>query len=176
MKLVKLTIDLETEFNNYINQWKEAGESIVPSCLNQEYDSFAELVKIFDDNSKGINLLKGYIPATAYFLIDDDRTIIGCLQIRHELNDYLYKFGGHIGYGIAPNKRGKGYGKKMLELALPIAKELGIEEVLITCKKMNMASSGVMKANGAVYINDALDDKEDSPTFGILFERYKILL
>ncbi|NLZ48977.1 MAG: GNAT family N-acetyltransferase, partial [Clostridiales bacterium] len=36
----------------------------------------------------------------------------------------------------------------MLSIALPIAKKLGLNKVLITCDKTNLASAGTIKSNG----------------------------
>lgn len=58
-----------------------------------------------------------------------DNKVCGSISIRHELNDFLFNFGGHIGYSITPSERGKGYGKLQLKMGLEIAKSLGIKIV-----------------------------------------------
>lgn len=78
---------------------------------------------------------------------------MGRLAIRHSLNDFLLKIGGHIGYGVVPQFRRMGYAKKMLELALPIAKELGVTKVLLTCDDNNLGSIKTIEANGGQLEN-----------------------
>lgn len=79
--------------------------------------------------------------------------IIGRLAIRHRLNDFLLKVGGHIGYGVLPPFRKNGYAKRMLSLSLPIAKELGIVKALVTCDDNNIGSIKTIEANGGKLEN-----------------------
>ena len=81
------------------------------------------------------------------------RIFIGWLDIRHSLTEHLREIGGHIGYAIRPSERGKGYGNKILELALPKAQELGIKDVLITCDADNTPSAKIIEKNGGVFEN-----------------------
>ena len=76
--------------------------------------------------SEGLDLRDGYVPDTYFFLWDDDK-IVGLFKIRHYLNDFLRKGAGHIGYGILPEYRGKGYAKKGLVLAIEKCKEIAKE-------------------------------------------------
>ena len=69
-----------------------------------------------------------HVPSTTYFALDLDRNIfVGAINIRHYLNEKLLKDGGHIGDGVRPSERRKGYATEMIRLALPICKELGHE-------------------------------------------------
>lgn len=111
--------------------------------------------------SVGKNLPEGYVPQTTYWLIDSGE-FIGRVSIRHTLTDHLLKEGGHIGYDIRPTKRNKGYGKKILELSLPKAKELGIDKVLVTCNETNLASKNIIEANGGIFEN-AIRIQEGKP-------------
>lgn len=111
--------------------------------------------------SEGKNLPEGYVPQTTYWLIDNGK-FIGRVSIRHTLSDFLLKEGGHIGYDIRPTERNKGYGKNILELVLPKAKQLGIDKVLLTCNETNTASKKIIEANGGVFEN-ALDMGEGKP-------------
>ncbi len=77
--------------------------------------------------------------------------------IRHFLNDYLEKFGGHIGYSVRKSERQKRYAKKMLELALEKCKELNINRVLLTCSKDNIPSMKTILSQGGVLENEVLE-------------------
>jgi len=95
---------------------------------------------------------KDLVTATQFLCIRmRDNELVGMIQIRHYLNDFLEKFGGHIGYCVRPNERQKGYAKEMLKMALPVCKELGINKVLITCVEGNVGSEKAITANGGVY-------------------------
>lgn len=92
------------------------------------------------------------VPATQFMLVrKEDDKVLGFLQVRHGFNDYLSKFGGHIGYSVRPSERRKGYAKQMLKMALPFCKEIGLEKVLITCIDGNIESEKTILANGGVY-------------------------
>lgn len=99
------------------------------------------------------------VPATLLFLVDDAETkILGGIDIRHRLNDSLLAFGGHIGYGIVPSERGKGYAKAQLRLALPVAKSLGVSRALITCDDGNTPSARTIEALGGVLEDKRAED------------------
>ena len=78
----------------------------------EEATSYEDWVKEKANEKNGIDLRDGYVPCTTLFLKRmSDNKVCGSISIRHELNDFLFKFGGHIGYSITPSERGKGYGK-----------------------------------------------------------------
>jgi predicted acetyltransferase len=136
----------------------------------RENQSFEEFVQEFLDYSKGKNLPEDRVPATMFWIVDQDE-VIGRLQIRHELNDYLHNFGGHIGYYIKPSKRKMGYGKKALSQGLIEAKKLGLERVLITTDDENIGSQRIIEANGGVLENKVEQGEGES-----LLRRYWITL
>ena len=87
------------------------------------------------------------MPASTYWLVRDGR-VLAVSNLRHDLNDFLRHEGGHIGYSVRPSERGKGYATLMVKLVLKKAKQLGLERVLITCDKDNVASAKVIQKNG----------------------------
>ena len=120
----------------------------------EEAASYEEWVKEKYDESKGINLKDDYVACTTLFLKrESDGKICGSISIRHELNDFLFNFGGHIGYSVTPSERGKGYAKLQLKMALEIAKNLEIEKCLITADVENIASNKTIISEGGVLEN-----------------------
>lgn len=101
--------------------------------------SFEDFVQICDDHSQGKNLPPNYVPATFFFGFVGNE-IVGRLSIRWELNDFLTKVGGHIGYAVIPKQQGKGYATEMLKQALAICRKKGLDKVLLTCDDDNLAS------------------------------------
>lgn len=124
--------------------------------LNEE--QFAQYIEQKKKESMGINLPKGYVPATEYILVNNEGEYVGIFNLRHELNDYLASHAGHVGYGIARQYRGRGYASKGLALVLEEAKKHGISTAYLSVNKNNPASLKVQKKNGA-YI-DHEDDEE----------------
>jgi predicted acetyltransferase len=86
-------------------------------------------------------------------------SIFGAISIRHCLTEDLENYGEHIGYGIRPSERNKGYATLMLKLALEKAKELNIDKVLIHCGDDNIVSSKVIAKNGGCLEFDGYYDK-----------------
>lgn len=107
------------------------------------------------------------VPHSTYWFVRDDNKILGAINIRHWLNDYLKNIGGHIGYGIRPSERRKGYATEMLGKALDIVSEMGIKSILIICDKDNIASAKTIIKNGGVLHSEDSDN-------GIIFQRYWI--
>lgn len=110
------------------------------------------LEKQAENEQKG--LVDGWrVPSTTFWLYVDG-TPVGFGNLRHFLTDALKTAGGNIGYGIRPGYRGKGYGKELLRRLIEEAQKLGLERVLVTIYKDNMASRGVALANGGVITGE----------------------
>jgi predicted acetyltransferase len=77
-----------------------------------------------------------------------EEQFVGRISIHHELNDALRVEGGHIGYDTVPSFRERGVATEMLRQALPVARALGLNEVLLTCDDTNAASIRVIERNG----------------------------
>ena len=112
------------------------------------YEAYQDWLVKKQQESELDDIVDGWkVPATTYWLYADG-VPVGFGQLRHFLTDALRKAGGHIGYGIAPQYRGKGYGKELLKLLLRKADEMGIDKVLVTIHLDNRASLAVALANG----------------------------
>lgn len=96
------------------------------------------------------------VPFSLFWLSEGDE-FIGEISVRHELNAWLLQEGGHIGYGIRPTRQGRGYGKRMLALALAECPRLGVERALLTCLEDNSASARIIEANGGRLENVIAD-------------------
>ena len=111
-------------------------------------------------NSEGLDLPEGYVPQTYYFLWDDDR-IVGLFKLRHYLNDFLRNGPGHIGCGILPEYRGKGYATDGLKIAIEEASKIVPEdELYFSVHKDNIASLKVQQKCGAYIVGESPDGKE----------------
>jgi predicted acetyltransferase len=124
-----------------------------------EYDPtqpFESYVAKLDAMKRGVDLPPDRVPATLLFGFVD-AVVVGRLSFRHTLNDWLFKHGGHFGYGVVPQHRRMGYATGMLRSALPLAKERGLSKVLLI--PTNAASRKVVEACGGEYESETEDGK-----------------
>ena len=170
MKLVKYNEIDEKEYDFYMTEWEKNVETIVPLASSRGDLDFEQVQKKFHDRTLETVREKGFVPATLFFLVDDFGKIFGALDLRHELNEYLALCGGHIGYGVRPSERGRGFGKKQLKLGLLKAKELGIEKVLVTCGEENIMSAKTIEACGGIYENTHIDTDDNKATKRYFFD------
>ena len=95
---------------------------------------------------------EGLVPSTTYLAVREiDNYIVGMIDIRHYLNEFLTQVGGNIGYDVRKSERNKGYAKQMLKLALEKCKDLKMKKVLITCDEDNIASEKVILSANAKF-------------------------
>ena len=132
-------------------------EEVGRSLMCADFDAY---VLMLNQREKGIGLPQGYVPDTIFWLVEGHE-YCGRVRIRHTLNDHLLNIGGHIGYDIRPSLRRKGYGTKILALALPEAKKIGLDRVLLTCDETNVGSRKIIEKNGGV-----IEDKRPNPDGG----------
>lgn len=120
--------------------------------LNLERDEpWADYVARLERYRRG-DVPEDLVPAS-FLVADVGGELVGRASIRHRLNDWLFERGGHIGYGVRPAFRRRGYAGEILRQSLGIAKELGIERALLTCEDGNVASAAVIEAAGGVQEN-----------------------
>ena len=157
----------------YLQSYREAFDEYVKNGVSTYYFTDASSCDIFakfDRYRKERDLPPDRVGEDKYWLVDEEKTyFIGEIAIRHRLNEALAQRGGHIGYGVRYSEWNRGYGTKMLALALEKAKELRISPVLITCNDDNLASARVMEKNGFV-LGDTILVSEDGTE--ILTRRY----
>lgn len=111
---------------------------------------WGEYVAHLDGARRGIGLRDGEVAATFLLAWVGDE-LVGRASIRHELNDFLETFGGHLGYAVAPAYRNRGYATEMLRQSLVIARARGITDVLVTCDDDNEASERTIERCGGVF-------------------------
>jgi predicted acetyltransferase len=133
-----------------------------------EGESWPVFVDRLAAHSCGVDVPDDRVPAT-FLVAEVDGEIVGRTSIRHELNAYLAAVGGHIGYGVRPGFRRRGYATEILRQSLARARELGIERALVTCDDANVGSATVIERCGGV-LEGVVADPDD----GVLKRRYWI--
>ncbi len=153
--LVKPSKEIEKDIMDYRQEYLDHGESHINGCCGlAHYNDFNEWLDIVLSIEKD-RLSREYVNASTYFSVrKSDNKIIGSIQLRHFLTEELEKHGGHIGYGIRPTERRKGYGKQQLLLVLDKARELKIPKVMISCDKDNIASARTAMSCGGILTSE----------------------
>ncbi|HMR88666.1 MAG TPA: GNAT family N-acetyltransferase [Saprospiraceae bacterium] len=129
--------------------------------INELKMNFEEYLKKIENWENKIDLPDNFSPQSEFWLIHNEE-YIGTIKIRHNLgNRILKELGGHIGYFIRPSKRKMGYGKIILRLGLVKAKELNLNEVLITCDINNIGSKKIIESNGGVFEKNVVNNDSD---------------
>ena len=108
----------------------------------------------------GVDLPGGFVPST-FLAADVDGEMVGRTSIRHELNEFLAREGGHIGYAVLAEHRRRGYATEILRQSLVIARAVGVDRVLVTCDDDNVGSATVIERCGGVF--DSLVDSREGP-------------
>ena len=171
LRLITPDESFAESYQLYVQELEELGEKPLPFTLGYESRHFSELILRLKNDALGIDLQDWQVPCSTFWLVDEGSQIIGVSNLRHKLNDKLCSLGGHIGYGIRPTARRKGYGTVILCETLKKAKDMGITKVLITCDKSNTGSIQVIKNNGGV-----LQDEEYIESEKDIVQRYWINL
>ncbi len=149
MRLVKLwETDIRRAYELQ-NTFAENEHGFVNGAYGLSFDGFKNYVKKKEEHSRGIDLPEGFVPDTVYIL-EAGEDYAGIFNLRHYLNDSLRKGAGHIGYGISPRYRGRGYATEGLRLLIEIAKDIIPEdEIYMHVHRDNLSSLRVQQKNGA---------------------------
>ena len=153
MKLIFPRIDYKEKAIDYINEFYEYGSEINGSGGLDYFLKESTYEKWLENVLKDIdiaNIPDSDVPKITYFCVrEEDDRIIGMVNLRLALTDFWEKEAGHIGYSVRPTERRKHYATEILFKALKIYDRMGVDEVLISCEKENVASAGViMKCGG----------------------------
>ncbi|EJR14173.1 GNAT family N-acetyltransferase [Bacillus paranthracis] len=166
MKLLKPTYEYSKQIMEYRDAFLHADEQPHGSSSLQNFDSLDEWFEKVSIQEAGENLQGNRVPSSQ-FLSFEKGELIGFVNIRHRLNSELLRESGHIGYSVHPNKRRQGYATKQLQFALDEAQKLGLQKVLITCDKANIASAKTIQKVGGVLENEVVSSQT-----GEIVQRY----
>ncbi|EEK77973.1 GNAT family acetyltransferase [Bacillus cereus] len=158
VSLLTPTTNLQEEYLDFYNEWKDSGETMIPWVISKDPSNFPAMIQELLDAHNGINIPETWVPDSTYWLVTDENKIVGAVNIRHSLTEHLFNAGGHIGYGIRPSERRKGYATKLLELSLEITKELNITKALVVCDEVNTASEKTILHNGGLRDKDFTEE------------------
>ena len=157
IKLVTPTKEYESQVMSYKEEFLKRNEVIHGSAELEKVENYDEWMNFEERLSK--KYAEDYVPSTVCLAIRErDNKMLGIIDFKHKFTDFLFNYGGNIGYSVLPEERKKGYAKEMLRLMLEKCKEVGVEKVLISCDKDNIASAKTIISNGGILENEVKDE------------------
>ena len=161
MRLVRPTMNYEKELLAFRREFIESGDSMDGSSSLRRYENIKDWLMMLDK-----------MEDLFLYVREADQKVVGMIQIRRGLNDFLENYGGHIGYCVRPSERRKGYAKAMLQETLVYCSQtLGLPFVLISCLENNEASRRTILSNGGKYLNTVFWNERN-----VNLQRYQIEL
>ena len=178
------SIEKKNEIIEFLNEFVEYGSDLNGvGALDKIYDGYTfkeALDRCLKMENQDYAKSVGRCPGKTFLLIrKNDNKIVGSANLRWNLTEAVLKFGGHIGYGIRPTERRKGYNKINLYMVLKEAKKIGLDRVMLDCAVNNIGSDNTIKALGGILERCEVDpyDKELTNVYWIdvndSLERYR---
>ncbi len=130
----------------------------------RDNEPWAAYIDRLDRLSRGLDVPPNRVPAT-FLIAEVGGELVGRTSVRHTLNPYLARVGGHVGYGVRQRARRRGHATEILHRSLDLLRGLGVQRALITCDDDNVGSAAVIERCGGV-LQDVVDDE------GALKRRY----
>ena len=155
----------QAEYERVMDRWEKIEDNIQPALMRRNNTPYKKWLEYCEDDRTTGSMLSTKVPCTLYFMLNDQKEIVGSIVINHEDTKR-----GHIHAGIVPWCRGNGYGTAMLALALKECKKMGIQKVHICPNsKENISAIHTVLNNGGYLLEEFVDDER-------IIERYEIIL
>ena len=168
--LVLPSEDYLEEVRRYREEFLAAGSSMDGTGALRRCEDPREWLAAVRAGDDPDRVPEGKVRATVFLCVEEGR-VLGMIQLRHTLNEYLRRYSGHIGYSVRPSARRQGVAKWMLAAILPHCRGLGLDRVMIACEPWNEGSRRTILANGGVY-----EKTVHEPESNIDLEQYWITL
>ena len=168
IKLVRPTVEHKSKAIDFRQEFFDNNETIINgSELLDKTDSYEEWLRTVTNNTNLETVDPNWVVTDTFFAVDDENNIIGIIDLRHTLNDFL-KNCGNCGYSVRPSERRKGYAVKMLRQILEIARSTGLHEIHISAERNNKPSIKTITRNGGIYERSFEFESEQADIYKII--------
>ena len=151
IRLVRPALEHKEKALAYRQEHFDHGENIINgSELLDKTECYEEWLQSIKNNENTETVSSDWVVTDTFFAVDEQDEIVGIIDLRHTLNEFLKDF-GNSGYSVRPSQRKKGYATQMLKLILEVAREAGLTELHLSVEKDNIPSIKTIIKNGGVY-------------------------
>ena len=151
IKLIRPDKELESKALDFKQEFLDNNEKIINgSELLDQMDSYEEWLVSVTNNISEETVNPAWVVTDTFFAVDESDNIVGIIDLRHTLNDFLKDF-GNCGYSVRPSERRKGYATEMLRQILGVARQCGMKELHLSVERDNEPSVKTIKTNGGIY-------------------------
>lgn len=169
MRLVHFNDITEEQYNDCITDWENGGEDIVPQILGRRGLTYNKLYAQWVLQEVFPVPPQKYVRATLFFLMSENNQILGSIHLRYNLTVAQINAGlSHVGAGIKPSERNKGYGSLMLRLLLDsLNKDEVDNKIIVTVRESNIYSIKTIENNGGNMEETFIEDGNISRRYSV---------
>ncbi len=162
LELISPTLELA---DAYLDMCREeiADDDRLSGVLPTTLDEVASILQRWQEQERIGDESTGGVRQSTYWLVSNGSRVLGSSTLRRSLPPASERTAGHIDYGIRPSERRKGYGTALLALTLAKAREAGMREAVVTCRRGNTASARVIERNGGVLLGESVRPADGAP-------------
>ncbi len=121
-------------------------------CYGLTYEEYKQFLKE-EISRKNNKVTLDDTPTITYIMYVNDYPV-GLVGLRTEIDDNWKLWSGNVYYKIRTSERNKGYGTKILSLALDKFRELQFKEIYTNASAGNVGSAKVIENNGGEFLED----------------------
>lgn len=168
IKLIRPTIELKEKALDFRQEFFDNNEMIINgSELLDKTENYEDWLKAITDNTNIETVNPNWVVTDTFFAVDETERLIGIIDLRHMLNDFLKDL-GNCGYSVRPTERKKGNATQMLHLLLDVARNAGLRELHLSVEKKNVPSIKSIRKNGVTYERSFQFEGEEADVYTII--------